>query len=211
MDKVVLFVRPNSGSAVCEALLALTGRSYELRVMDKLADGSNPPQLLSVNPLGQVPALQISDGTVITESAAIALWIADLCPEKKLAPAISDPLRAKYLCLMLFMATNCYMSALRYYFPYRYSTDISHADCIRDKGLEHMHREWVILTDMLGDNDYLLGTNMSAADIYLSMFISWEEDVEDFTKRYPALSGLNHRVLQNKTVYSIWKSNGFAV
>jgi glutathione S-transferase len=181
-----------------------------LKVMEKMTDGSNSPEMMALNPLGQVPALRTEDGTLMTESGAIALWIADLAPLAKLAPLPSDPMRAKYLRTMVFMAANCYMTALCFYYSDRYSTDANHADAIRDKAHERMHREWAILTDMLGNYDYLLGKAMSAADIYLSMLISWEEDGAKFAAKYPALANLNKRVWGNKTVAAIWKSNGYA-
>jgi glutathione S-transferase len=211
MNNIVLFARSGSGSAVCEALLELTGHPYELKAMNRLADGSNPPELMTINPLGQIPALVTPDGTLMTESAAIALWIADLSPEAALAPAANDPLRAKYLRVMLFMAANCYMTALRFYYPDRYSTDERHAAGIKDKAREHMHREFSILTDMLGSDDYLVGNTMSAADLYLSMLVCWEEDGTQFAKKYPALWQHTRRVCANTKVAAVWKSNGFAV
>ena len=210
MAKAILFGRPGSGSAVCEALLELTGQPYDLKIMEKLANGSNSPEMIALNPLGQVPALRTEDGTLMTESAAIALWIADLAPQAKLAPLPGDPLRAKYLRAMIFMAANCYMTALRFYYSDRYSTDADHADAISEKALEHMHREWEILTDMLGENDFLLGKTISAADLYLSMLISWEEDAAKFAAMYPALARLNKRVWGNKTVAAIWQRHGYA-
>jgi glutathione S-transferase len=211
MTKIVLFARMGSGSAVCEALLELTGQPYELKIMDKLADGATSPELMALNPLGQVPALRTSDGTLMTESAAIALLIADLAPEAKLAPAFDNPKRAKYLRLMLFMAANCYMTALRFYYSDRYSSDESHAEAVRDKAREHMHREFAILTDMLGSDDYLLGNEVSAADLYLSMLVSWEEDGAKFAAQYPALAKHNGRICSDKKIAAIWKRNGFVV
>ncbi len=211
MSKIILFGRPGSGSAVCEALLELSGLPYELKIMTKLADGSNSPELLALNPLGQVPALRTSDGTLMTESGAIALWIADLKHEARLAPAASDPLRARYLRVMFFMAANCYMTALRFYYPDRYSTDVEHADAVRDKAREHMHREFAILSDMLGDDDYLVGDQLGAADLYLSMLISWEEDGAKFAAQYPALARHSQRVCTNAKVASVWKNNGYSV
>lgn len=209
MSKIILFGRPGSGSAVCEALLDLTGTHYEMKVMNKRDNGTYPPELFAVNPLGQVPALYTQDGTLLTESGAIALWIADIAPLAQLAPAISDPKRATYLRVMFFMAANCYMSALRFYYPHRYSTDESHADAIRDKAREHMDREFAILTEILGTNEFLVGDKLSAADIYLSMMISWEEDAAHFAKQFPALTKLNRRVWGNKTVAAVWQRNGF--
>ncbi len=211
MSTIKLFGRPGSGSAVCEALFELCGTPYEHVHMNKRDDGTYPPELFKINPMGQVPAVVMDDGTLLTESGAIAVWIADATPQAKLAPALNDPKRAKYLRVMFFMAANCYMSALRFYYADRYSTNKDHADAIRDKAREHMDREFAILSDILGTNDFLLGDTLSAADIYLSMMISWEEDAERFAAQYPALDALNRRVWLNATVTEVWQRNGYVL
>jgi glutathione S-transferase len=209
MNKIKLFGRPGSGSAVCEALFELCGIPYENIIMHKRDDGSFPEELHAVNPLGQVPAVITEDGTFMTESGAITVWIADAAPQAKLAPALDDAKRAHYLRVMFFMAANCYMSALRFYYPDRYSTNEAHADAICDKARAHMDREFLILSDLLGGQDFLLGDRMSAADIYLSMLISWEDDGARFAAQYPALEALNRRVWLNDTVAKVWQRNGY--
>lgn len=209
MTKIELFGRLGSGSAVCEALLDLAGSPYTMTIINKRDDGTYPPELFAINPLGQVPALLTENGTLMTESGAIALWIADLAERSKLAPAASDPTRAKYLRVMFFMAANCYMTALRFYYPHRYSTDESHSESIREKARTQMDHEFAILTEILGADDFLLGDTMSAADVYLSMLISWEEDGAHFASQYPALAHLNTRVWKNETVADVWLRNGY--
>lgn len=215
MDKqlrdIVLYGRIGTGSAVCEALLQLGNIPYKLQIMSKLENGQNSPELLALNPLGQVPVLHTQDGILITEAAAIAIWIADLAKGTELAPPIEHPDRAKYLRLMLFMASNCYMTALRFYYADRYSSDASHANGIRTKAYEDMKREWAILSDILGENSYLLGSSLSAADVYLSMLISWEDDQVSFAKRYPRLAALNKLVVSEPIIAAVWKRNDFAI
>jgi glutathione S-transferase/GST-like protein len=177
--------------------------------MSKLVDGQNPPELLKLNPLGQVPALLSQDGILMTESAAISIWIADMARNRDLAPAIEHPNRAKYLRLMLFMASNCYMTALRYYYSDRYTHYVSHALGIQAKAREDMFREWTILSDILSEEPFLLGAKMSAADVYLSMIISWEEDADGFGVLFPNLAALNKRVVANQIIADVWKKNNF--
>ena len=49
------------------------------------------PAYLALNPQGLVPALELDDGTVLTQSLAIIEWLDDAYPEPKLLPA--DPVR----------------------------------------------------------------------------------------------------------------------
>eukprot|EP01041_Mallomonas_annulata_P031750 gene31750-54102_t len=50
----------------------------------QLSDGTD---YYSINPLGYVPLLELDDGTRLSETPAIVQYIADLVPDKQLAPA----------------------------------------------------------------------------------------------------------------------------
>ncbi len=79
------------------------GQSYE-RVLVDIRDKDKPrdPDFAKASPMGKVPA--ISDGGVhLSESAAIAVYLADKYPSTGLAPAIDDPLRGAYLYWMFFV------------------------------------------------------------------------------------------------------------
>lgn len=76
-------------------LLEELGVPYELVRLDPTKGDTRSESYLSVNPLGHVPALD-DDGTVIAESAAIAMHLADRFPDKGLAPKPGTPERARY-------------------------------------------------------------------------------------------------------------------
>jgi glutathione S-transferase len=61
---------------------------------------------LSLNPKGQVPALQLDDGSVLTEGAVIVQYLADLKPESKLAPKQGTMERVRLQEWMNFIATE---------------------------------------------------------------------------------------------------------
>lgn len=63
------------------------------------------PDYLRLNPQGLVPALQLDNGTVLTQSAAICEWLEETRPEPPLLPA--DPLeRARVRSLALTIAAD---------------------------------------------------------------------------------------------------------
>ena len=68
-------------------LLGEMGEPFELVTLDAEAGEHRKPPYLAVNPLGKLPALVV-DGRVMTETAAICLFLADLRPRLHLAPAI---------------------------------------------------------------------------------------------------------------------------
>ena len=75
-----LFGGVGGGSAAIEAALEMAGIDYEF-IQSASWDGAEAlAKLTAVNPLGQIPVLILEDGTVMTESAALMLWIGDRAP-----------------------------------------------------------------------------------------------------------------------------------
>ena len=73
-------------------LLIELGIEHELRQLDFDKREQKSPQYLAITPAGRVRTLLI-DGQVLTESAAIAMHLADLYPQAKFAPAPGTPAR----------------------------------------------------------------------------------------------------------------------
>lgn len=96
-----LYHARQSRSGAVRILLEELGVPYDLHVLDLTRGDQRGAAYLAVNPMGKVPALQHGDA-VVTEQAAILMYLADLHPASALAPAPDDPLRGAYLRWMLF-------------------------------------------------------------------------------------------------------------
>ncbi len=208
--KFTLVGRPATGSGACEAVLALSGLPYTVKDIDKTADDTAPAELLALNPLGQVPVLVLPNGSVMTESAAIVLYIANLSQAHALAPAPGNTERAAYLRIMLFMATNNYMTELRVYYPHRFSKDMAHTDAIKATALEEKELQWRILEDAVNDHGYLIGKALSAADVYMAMLANWAEDGPRFMLAHPRLAEICREVAHNPEIAPVWLRHGFS-
>lgn len=98
---ITLYHHPFSRAAGSVWALEELGQPYELAYIDMLKGGQKSPQFLAINPMGKLPAL--TDGaTVVTETAAIALYLADRYSLGTLAPKLDDPNRGTYLRWSLF-------------------------------------------------------------------------------------------------------------
>jgi glutathione S-transferase len=93
---IVLYHHPFSRAANVIWMLEEVGEPYELRYVDIMAGAQKSPELLLLNPMGKLPVLTDGDA-VATESAAIALYLADRYAYGRLAPRVDDPARATYL------------------------------------------------------------------------------------------------------------------
>jgi glutathione S-transferase len=93
---IILYHHPYSRAAGSLWPLEEVGVPYELRFIDMLAGEQKQPELLALNPMGKLPTL-VDGGTVVTEAAAIAVYLADRYAPGRLAPPLDDPRRGAYL------------------------------------------------------------------------------------------------------------------
>jgi glutathione S-transferase len=98
---LVLYHHPFSRAANVVWTLEEVGVPYELRYVDLMAGAHKAPEILALNPMGKLPIL--TDGEiVVTEAAAIALYLGDRYAYGRLAPRVDDPQRGTYLRWSLF-------------------------------------------------------------------------------------------------------------
>ena len=98
---IVLHHHPFSRAAAVVWMLEELGVPYELRFVDIMQGGQKSAELLALNPMGKLPIL-VDGEAVVTESAAIGLYLADRYSLGQLAPLPDDPARATYLRWSLF-------------------------------------------------------------------------------------------------------------
>ena len=123
-----------------------------------------------IHPLGVVPALK-TDAYTIFESVAIVLQLIDEHPDKGLAPAIGSTDRALYYQWCVFACAELdppimmfFDNALR---PQEYMRPpgAKHDAALAERGRSHFAERAEILSTVLKDRDYLVGSRFSGADI----------------------------------------------
>ena len=199
-----LYARKGAGSDAVEALLAVCDQPCDIEYLTRATDGYDPPTFRQINPKGEVPTLVLADGSVMTESAAIMIYLADAFPTANMAPALSSPLRPAYLRWMLFLATAPYVDALLGSYPQRYTTVPGEAAGIKAQALLAADRDYSILSNALADGPFLLGQTMSAVDIYAAMLVSWADDVPGLRHRHQNLATLFDRVIAHRKIAPVW-------
>ena len=98
---ITFYTHPFSRGRVTRWMLEETGLPYSTEVL-QYGSTMKAPAYLAINPMGKVPAIKHGD-TVVTENAAILMYLADLAPGKKLAPAAGSPARGPYYRWIAFM------------------------------------------------------------------------------------------------------------
>src|ERR1044071_3872260 len=98
---LTLLHHPFSRAAGVVWTLEEIGEPYELKFVDIRAGAQKSAEHVALNPMGKVPVL-IDGDAVVTEGAAIALYLADRYASGRLAPKLDDPRRAAYFRWTLF-------------------------------------------------------------------------------------------------------------
>ncbi len=165
-----LYGRPGSGSFAVQVALEEIGAPYE-----RIWVGREPADVAryrGLNPTAKVPALALPDGTVMFESAAMLIHLAQAHPAGRLAPVAGTTKSAEFLQWMVFLSANVYEAALRIYYSDRYSIrGGADADAIRQQGTADFIANLGLIGDRLGP--YVLQSEYSVADVYLYMLASW--------------------------------------
>ena len=156
---------PNTRSSGTLTLLEELGAPYRLHVLDMKAGEQRQPAYLAINPMGKVPAITHGDA-LITEQVAVFLYLADLFPQKGLAPAIGDPLRGPYLRWMAFYGA-CFEPAVTDRFMKR---EPAPPQMSVYGDFDTMLRT---VADQVGKGSWLLGERFSAADVLWGAGIGW--------------------------------------
>ena len=178
-----LHCRAGTGSLAVQMVLEEIGAPYELIWVDKAAQVSQ-----RTNPLGKVPVLVAPDGTPVFESAAILIHLTLAHPAVHLAPFVGTTAHARFLQWMVFLSANVYETALRYFYPERYSTSGTVAQGgIKEQALADYYRHLEVVQNTL--SPYVLGETFSAADPYLYMLAGWlPRDAASLSSRLPKLA-----------------------
>jgi glutathione S-transferase len=98
---IVLYHHPFSRAANVVWMLEEVGVPYELRFVDLMSGAHKGPEIVALNPMGKLPILTDGDA-VVSELAAIGLYLADAHAYGRLAPKVDDPKRGTYLRWSLF-------------------------------------------------------------------------------------------------------------
>ncbi|MDH5539580.1 MAG: glutathione S-transferase N-terminal domain-containing protein [Rhizobacter sp.] len=162
---ITLFHAPNTRSSGALILLEELAVEHELKVLDFKAGEQRGAAYLAINPMGKVPAVKHGDA-LITEQAAIYLYLADLYPEAGLAPPIGDPLRGPYLRWMVFYG-SCFEPAL---VDRAMKREPAPASTSPYGDYDTMFKT---VTDQLARGPCLLGNTFSAADLLWGNALGW--------------------------------------
>ena len=159
---LTLYTHPMSRGRVARWMLEETGLPYTAEILE-YGTTMKSTEYLAINPMGKVPAIRHGD-TVVTENAAIALYLADLVPDKNLAPPVGSAERGPYYRWISFMGPleQAMMSKHGGVTPEPMSAGFGSVEDVTNA-----------LDDVIGDRDFIVGDHFTMADLLVSAYIGW--------------------------------------
>ena len=197
-----LFFAPGACSLSPHIVLLEAGLPFEKVKIDaksKVMDGGGDYR--KVNPLGYVPALQLDDGTILTEGPAIVQYIADRVPDKKLAPVNGTLERTKLQSWLNFVTSELHKGFSPLFNP-------SMPDAAKHIFGERLAARFAHLDKHFAGNEYLMGKAFSVADAYLFVVSNWASRVDVDLSPHANVLTYRKRVGARPAVQAAMKAEG---
>ena len=155
----------------------------------------------TINPKGYVPSLEMNNGQFLTEGVAIVQYIADLAPEKKLAPLAGTLERYRLQEWLNYIATEIHKG-----FSPLFNPKISEESKVATK--ERLAKRIDFVAENLAGKDYLLGKNFTVADAYLFTVLGWSPLLHFDLSPWPVLKTYLDRVAARPAVKAAMEAEG---
>ena len=199
-----IFGAVGSGSVPVEATLTLLDIPYEVIEAVTWEDEAARKLVEPVNPLRQVPALVLSSGEVITESAAILIYLGDLYPQARLAPGPNDPNRAQYLRWMTYVSAAIYALVWIIDDPTRIVASKEHAPHVIDRICDRRADCWRMMDEQITPGRYVFGDELSILDLYVAVVSRFAPGRARFYENAPKMAKIIRRVDADPRLKEFW-------
>jgi glutathione S-transferase len=167
-----LYYTPGACSLSPHIALLEAGLPYDLVKVDLRAKKlENGDDYLKVNPKGQVPALVLDGGELVTEGPVIVQMIADKAPGRNLAPARDSAERYKLQEWLNYITAELHKNIGPLFSP-MLSDDAKAFFKDRATG------KFKYIDGKLAGHDYLMGEHFTVADAYLFVMLSWADSMK---------------------------------
>jgi glutathione S-transferase len=204
-----LYYHPTDASMAPHMLLEELGVPFELQLVDRANEAHKSEAYLRLNPNGLIPVLVDGD-TVLYETAAILLHLADRHPQAALVPALGTAERAHFYKWMFWLSNTLHATLMLYFYPERWASP------------DHVHGATTVkaraearvggLLDLLDaemarhGQPWLLGAAYSALDPYLLMLCRWTRMFGRPARTLPHLAPYLQRMLVRPAVQRAYAS-----
>ena len=197
-----LYYAPGACSLSPHIALRETGMTFDLDKVDlgekKTSDGGD---YTKINPLGYVPALELDNGDVLTEGAAIVQYLADQAPAAKLLPEAGTMDRFRAQEWLIFIASELHKGFSPLFNP-------ALSDDMKSGVITRLESRFDYVEKQLADKQFLTGDAFSMVDAYGFTIINWANFKDIDLSRWPNISAYMARVAERPKVQEALKAEG---
>jgi len=204
---LTLYARNGWGSVLVEAQLDWYGLGYRREEIGDVFESIEARAALArVNPLAQIPTLVLPGGEVMTESAAITLYLADLTGRDELVPGAHEPGRPAFLRWLVFIVANIYPTFTYADDPARFVTVEAARAPFRSAVDDYARRLWRIVDASAGE-PWFLGSRRSAIDIFIAVMTRWRPGRPWFAENTGRLHAIARALDTEPRLAPAWQRN----
>ena len=197
-----LFCKPGACSLAPHIILRETGIDFTLVTVDLQTKKTELGEdYLQINPKGQVPALLLDDGSMLTEGAAIVQYLADLKSDRQLLAPCGSLNRYHTLEWLNYVGSELHKSFTPLFRP---NTPDEYKTLTR----EQLEKKFSYVNDELKDKQWLSGSRFTVADAYLFTVLRWAHALKLNLDGLDALQAWSDRVAERPAVAAALKAEG---
>ena len=197
-----LYYAPGACSLSPHIALRETDMTFDLDKVDlgekKTSDGSD---FTKINPLGYVPALELDNGNVLTEGAAIVQYLADQAPAAKLMPEAGTMERYRAQEWLTFISSELHKGFSPLFNP-------ALEGDMKNSVVTRLESRFDYVDKQLEGQQYLTGDDFSMVDAYGFTIINWANFKDIDLSRWPNISAYMGRVAARPKVHEALKAEG---
>lgn len=197
-----LYFSPGACSLSPHIILQEAELPYSLEKVDlRNKQTSAGVDFRTINPKGYVPALQLKDGSYLTEGVAIVQYLADLVPDKKLIPPAGTMERYRLLETLAFISTELHKNFSPLFVP-------GGPDDSKQIALNALKRRFAFVETQLASTEFLCGHQFTVADAYLFVMLLWATNMKLPLADWPALHAFKTKIAERPAVRAAMLAEG---
>ncbi|CRL51532.1 glutathione S-transferase N-terminal domain-containing protein [Pseudomonas sp. P154a] len=198
-----LYGHQNSGAAAIEAALELCEIPY--RFIDVELSSEAAQALEKLNRLKQIPTLQLPDGSILTESAAILIHLGLTFPKSNLLPTLPAD-RDQAIRGLTYIVSNCYAAIGIIDYPERWlaETDEASRQNLTAGARARLHWSWEVFADQFSGELYLGDETPGALDVLAAVVSRWAGSREHLRNTRPGFFAWLERIDRHPTLAPVF-------
>jgi glutathione S-transferase len=197
-----LYYAPGACSMSPHIVALEAGLDIKLEAVDlKTKKTATGKDFWQINSKGSVPALELDDGSLLTEGPAIVQYLADKAPASKLAPANGTMERVRLQEWLNFVTSEMHKGIGGFFNP-------KFPEEWRSVMKEMLAKKFDWLSSQLNGKTYLMGEQFTVADAYLFTVLGWTAHVGIDLSKWPVLTAYQGKVASRPAVQKAMEAEG---